>query len=59
MTRISNALQWQPQVPIEEGVRTMLDHIDYWREAPVWNPATIADATKDWFRYLGPEVARD
>ncbi len=53
MTRISNALQWQPQVPIEEGVRTMLDHIDYWRDAPVWTTDKIKVATADWFKYLG------
>ena len=23
------------------------------REAPVWTPDTIAEATKDWFTYLG------
>ena len=33
----------------------MLENIDYWREAPVWNPETIADATKDWFQYLSSE----
>jgi UDP-glucose 4-epimerase len=31
----------------------MLKAIDYWREAPVWTPETIAEATKDWFTYLG------
>jgi len=34
-------------------VRNMLKAIDYWREAPVWTPETIAEATKDWFTYLG------
>lgn len=53
MTRIQNALHWQPQVPIEEGVRTMLDHIDYWRDAPVWTTDKIRAATADWFKYLG------
>jgi UDP-glucose 4-epimerase len=35
----------------------MMENIDYWREAPVWTPASIADATKDWFQYLSPESA--
>jgi UDP-glucose 4-epimerase len=35
----------------------MLEHIDYWREAPVWNPDSIAQATKDWFAYLTPRSA--
>jgi UDP-glucose 4-epimerase len=30
----------------------MLDHIDYWQEAPLWTSAAIADATADWFKYL-------
>lgn len=52
-TSIRNDLGWEPQVPFEEGVRIMLENIDYWRDAPVWTTATIADATKDWFKYLG------
>lgn len=29
-----------------------LDNIDYWREAPLWTPESIQEATKDWFKYL-------
>ena len=39
-------------MPIEEGVRIMLENIDYWRDAPVWTSERIAEATSDWFRYL-------
>ncbi len=52
-TRIKRLLGWEPQVSFEEGVQIMLDNIDYWREAPVWTPDTIAEATQDWFAYLG------
>jgi UDP-glucose 4-epimerase len=34
-------------------VRLMLDNIDHWREAVVWTPEKIAEATKGWFAYLG------
>jgi UDP-glucose 4-epimerase len=34
----------------------MLDHIDYWREAPVWTAEGIREATTDWFKYLGRNV---
>lgn len=51
--RIVTRLGWRPQVPIEQGVAEILKHIDYWREAPVWDPNSIAEATKDWFKYLG------
>ena len=53
ITRIQKDLQWQPQVPIEQGVAEILNNIDYWREAPVWTPDKIATATQDWFKYLG------
>ena len=33
----------------------MLERIDDWRDAPVWNPDMIADATRDWFHFLGGE----
>ena len=53
MTHIKNTLGWTPSVPIEDGVRIMLENIDYWRDAPVWTPDQIDGATEDWFRYLG------
>jgi UDP-glucose 4-epimerase len=52
ISKIRSELEWEPQIPIEEGVAEILKHIDYWRDAPVWTPDSIADATKDWFRYL-------
>ncbi len=51
--KIKNALGWTPKVPFEEGVKIMLDNIDYWRNAPVWTPDSIGEATKDWFEFLG------
>jgi len=51
--KIRRMLGWQPQVAFEEGVRIMLDNIDYWREAPVWTPETIDGATREWFKHLG------
>lgn len=54
--KIQRILGWQPKVSFEQGVQVMLDNIDYWREAPVWNPASIADATKEWFQYLSEDA---
>ncbi len=53
VAKIRRILGWEARVPIEEGVRIMLDNIDYWRQAPVWTPESIGEATRDWFRYLG------
>lgn len=52
-SRIAGALGWKPRVPFDQGVRVMLEHIDLWRDAPLWDPDSIADATREWFRYLG------
>ena len=52
-SRIKAELGWTSKVPIEDGVQNMLKVIDYWRDAPVWTPDSIAVATKDWFTYLG------
>ena len=53
IARIQAEIGWRPKVSVEEGVAELLKSIDYWRLAPVWTPDTIADATRDWFRYLG------
>lgn len=54
---IRRLLEWEPKVPFERGVEIMLENIDYWREAPVWTPSSIGEATKDWFTYLGPAAS--
>jgi len=50
---IMRDLHWKPRVSIEEGVSRVIKNIDYWRNAPVWTPDSIATATRDWFKYLG------
>jgi UDP-glucose 4-epimerase len=52
ISKIQTDLGWEPKVTIEEGVAEILKHIDYWKDAPVWSPDSIAEATEDWFRYL-------
>jgi UDP-glucose 4-epimerase len=55
ISRITSELDWRPQVSFEEGVAKILADIDYWRSAPLWDPDSIAKATKTWFQYLSPE----
>ena len=43
-----------PEVTFEGGVAKILANIDYWRNAPLWDPESIARATKTWFDYLTP-----
>ena len=50
--KIQSQLGWRPSVSFEQGVAQILEHIDYWRDAPVWTPESIEKATADWFKYL-------
>lgn len=50
--KIRQGLGWEAQVPFEAGVATMLADIEYWRDAPLWTPDTIASATRTWFEHL-------
>jgi UDP-glucose 4-epimerase len=52
ISKIRRELGWQPTVSFEDGVREMLRNIDYWRNAPVWDPGSIAKATETWFAAL-------
>jgi UDP-glucose 4-epimerase len=52
ISKIQRTLGWSPTVSFEEGVATMLEHIEHWADAPVWDPASIAEATKTWFKFL-------
>lgn len=55
-TNISRDLAWKAKVQFADGVRIMLDNIGHWKDAPVWTPDKIAEATKDWFKLLGSET---
>ncbi len=51
--KIESRLGWRPLVSFEDGVEAMLSHIAHWSDAPVWDPASIATATRTWFEFLG------
>ena len=51
--KIARLLNWHARVSLEDGVARMLEHIDDWRDAPVWDPNSIAEATTTWFAHLG------
>ena len=55
ITRIKSELGWKPAVSFEDGVAKIVASIDYWKNAPLWDPASIAKATQTWFRHLGQE----
>lgn len=52
ITRIRGELGFEPKVSFEEGVAKIVENIEYWRDAPLWEPDSIAKATKTWFEML-------
>ncbi|EKE09299.1 MAG: hypothetical protein ACD_16C00194G0006 [uncultured bacterium] len=52
ITKITTELGWKPQVSFEEGVSMLIENIDYWRDAPLWDRESISKATENWFKYL-------
>lgn len=55
VSKIQRLLGWKARVTFEDGVGRMLERINDWKDAPVWNPSTINQATAAWFQYLGEE----
>jgi UDP-glucose 4-epimerase len=55
ISKITSHTKWKPKTSFTEGVSQMLECIDYWREAPIWDQASIKEATSEWFNYLGPK----
>lgn len=52
ITKIRRVLGWSPKIKFEDGVRLLCEQLDTWKNAPVWTKETIAEATRDWFKYL-------
>lgn len=52
IAKITRDLAWRPSVSFAEGIGRMLQEIENWREAPLWDPNSIAKATETWFRYM-------
>jgi UDP-glucose 4-epimerase len=57
ISKIVAMLGWKPELSFEHGVEMMLRDIQSWEHAPLWDPQSIARATKTWFDYLGREGA--
>lgn len=53
ITKIRRVLHWEPKVRFTQGIDMMLEHIELWRNAPVWDRDSVEEATRDWFKYLG------
>lgn len=51
--KIERLLGWKAKVSFPEGVAVMRKEMARWKDSPLWDVSSIADATKDWFKYLG------
>ena len=52
IAKIKKKFNWKPKISIEEGIDSLLKNIDEWKGSPIWTPESIAEATKEWFKYL-------
>ena len=52
ISKIKRELKWKPKKSFEDGVKELLDNINYWKSAPLWNKAKIKKATQKWFENL-------
>ena len=52
ITKAKKLLDWSPKISLEEGIKLVLENIQYWKDAPLWTPDKIEEATKSWFKYL-------
>ncbi len=52
INKIKKFLKWKPRIPIEKGIKNVLENINYWKNAPLWDKNKIKIATKNWFKYL-------
>lgn len=52
ISKLVEATGWQPQVSFEEGMARTMAHLQDWKDAPVWTPESIEQATRGWMRAL-------
>lgn len=53
IAKAKSMLNWEPRIPLEQGVKVMLEHLPEWKNEKVWTPESIEAATKKWFQNLG------
>jgi UDP-glucose 4-epimerase len=57
--KIERLLGWKAKVTFEEGVQKMIEKIENWKTAPVWDSSSIQEATASWFKFLGNGMKTD
>ena len=36
ITKANKMLDWSPKISLEDGIKIVLENIDYWEDAPLW-----------------------
>lgn len=52
ISKIRRDIGWTPKIKIEEGIKELLDHLDDYKNCPVWESGSIKKATEKWFEML-------
>ena len=52
ISKILKKTKWKPKISFKDGVNKLLNSIDEFKDAPVWDAESIENETKDWFKYL-------
>jgi len=52
ISKILKKTKWKPKISFETGVKKLLESINEFKDAPVWDAKSIENETKDWFKYL-------
>jgi UDP-glucose 4-epimerase len=53
ISKITSQTKWSPKINFKKGVEDMMNNIEDWKDAPLWNEENISKATETWFKYLG------
>ena len=59
ISKISSLLNWSPKVSFEVGVKQMVEQINDWASAPLWDEANISKATKKWFEFMDTSIIQE
>jgi UDP-glucose 4-epimerase len=55
--KIRKMLDRQPATAFDDGVTHMVADIEHWREGSLWQPESIAFATRTWLKHMrGPAL---
>ena len=55
IAKIEQKLGWKAKISFEQGVKMLLEQIEEFKDAPLWDPESIQKATASWFHYLEKE----